>query len=55
MILFAILLAALIAIAVVSAIIVLIGGGVLAVVFGDLIVFVLIIIGLCKIFRKKRK
>lgn len=54
MILFCILLCALIAVAVVTLSAAIIGGGSMLVLFGDIIVFGLIMLGLIKIFRKKK-
>ena len=55
MITLAIVLAALIAIAIIVTLFIVVGGGVFVVIFGDIIVFALIIIGLCKLFGKKNK
>ena len=55
MILFTILLAMLLAIAVVSAVFVIIGAGSFIAVFGDLIVFILIIWVIVKLFTRKKK
>lgn len=54
MILFIITLCALIAIAVVTLAAAIIGGASVLVVFGDVIVFGLIMLGLIKLFRKKK-
>lgn len=54
MILFTILLCALIAVAVITLAAAIIGGGSMLILFGDVIVFGLLILGLIKIFRKKK-
>ena len=54
MVLFVILLCALLAIAAVTLVAAIIGGGSVLVLFGDMIVFGLIIMGLIKLIRKKK-
>lgn len=55
MILFTILLCALIAVTVITLAAAIIGGGSILIVFGDVVVFGLIMWGLIKIFTKKKK
>ena len=55
MILFTILLALLVVIAVITLVITIIAGGSILVIFGDAIVFGLIVWGFVELFRKKKK